>query len=67
MKHVLSWLAGWLAFFWLWQLLSGEWNHVEWIAGASAATLASPSTRHSPGGQFMAVEGSAPSTTSQEP
>jgi len=39
-KHVLSWLAGWLAFFWLWQLLSGEWNHVEWIAGASAATIA---------------------------
>ena len=40
MKHVLPWLAGWLAFFWLWQLLSGEWNHQEWIAGASAATVA---------------------------
>ena len=40
MKHVLPWLAGWLAFFWLWQLLAGEWNHIEWIAGAAAATVA---------------------------
>jgi len=39
-KHVLPWLAGWLALFWLWQLLTGEWNHQEWIAGASAATVA---------------------------
>ena len=40
MRHVLPWLAGWLAFFWLWQLLAGEWNHIEWIAGAAAATVA---------------------------
>lgn len=40
MRHVLPWLAGWLAFFWLWQLLAGEWNHIEWIAGAAAATIA---------------------------
>lgn len=40
MKHVLPWLAAWLASFWLWQLLSGEWNRIEWIAGASAATVA---------------------------
>lgn len=39
-KHVLPWLAGWLVFFWLWQLLAGEWNREEWIAGASAAALA---------------------------
>jgi len=38
-KHVLPWLAGWLALFCLWQLLAGEWNHQEWVAGASAATL----------------------------
>jgi hypothetical protein len=37
---VLPWLAAWLALFWLWQLLTGEWNHIEWIAGASAATVA---------------------------
>jgi hypothetical protein len=39
-KHLLPWLAFWLALFWLWQLLSGEWNHQEWVAGASAATVA---------------------------
>jgi hypothetical protein len=39
-KHVLPWLAFWLTLFWLWQLLVGEWNHQEWIAGASAATVA---------------------------
>lgn len=39
-RHVLIWLAGWIAFFWLWQLLTGEWNHQEWIAGAAAATVA---------------------------
>jgi hypothetical protein len=39
-KHALPWLAGWLAFFWLWQLLAGEWNHQEWIAGAAGATVA---------------------------
>lgn len=40
MRHVPYWLASWIAFFWLWQLLTGEWNHQEWVAGASAATLA---------------------------
>jgi multisubunit Na+/H+ antiporter MnhE subunit len=39
-KHVLPWLAGWLALFLLWQLLAGEWNRREWIAGAAAAALA---------------------------
>lgn len=40
MKRVLPWLAWWLALFWLWMLLAGEWNRVEWIAAAIAATIA---------------------------
>ena len=40
MKHVAPWLAWWLALFWLWMLLVGEWNHVEWIAAAIAAAIA---------------------------
>jgi multisubunit Na+/H+ antiporter MnhE subunit len=39
-KHVAPWLVSWLALFWLWMLLVGEWNHQEWIAAASAATVA---------------------------
>lgn len=39
-KHVLPWLAGWFALFWVWQLMSGEWNRREWVAGAAAAALA---------------------------
>lgn len=39
-KDVLPWLAGWLALFWLWQILSGEWDVTEWVAGAAAATIA---------------------------
>lgn len=41
MKRLVSWLAGWLALFWLWMLLAGEWNRQEWIAAAAAATVAS--------------------------
>ncbi|MDE3191960.1 MAG: hypothetical protein KGL94_14210 [Acidobacteriota bacterium] len=40
MRHVLPWLAGWLAFFWLWLLLAGDWNRIEWIGAASCATVA---------------------------
>lgn len=40
MRHALPWLATWVALFWLWMLLAGEWNHQEWIAAASAATVA---------------------------
>jgi multisubunit Na+/H+ antiporter MnhE subunit len=40
-RHVLFWLAGWLALFWLWLLLAGDWNRTEWIAAAAAATIAS--------------------------
>lgn len=39
MKHVGPWLAWWLALFWLWILLAGEWNRQEWIAGAGAAAI----------------------------
>jgi multisubunit Na+/H+ antiporter MnhE subunit len=37
---VLPWLAWWLALFWLWLLLAGEWNRQEWVAAAIAATVA---------------------------
>lgn len=40
MKHVVPWLAWWLALFWLWMLLVGEWNRQEWVAAAIAATIA---------------------------
>lgn len=41
MKHVLPWLAWWLALFWFWFLLVGEWNREEIVAAAIAAALAS--------------------------
>jgi hypothetical protein len=37
---MLPWLAWWLALFWLWLLLAGEWNRQEWVAAAIAATFA---------------------------
>ncbi|MDE3189939.1 MAG: hypothetical protein KGL94_03875, partial [Acidobacteriota bacterium] len=40
MRHVVPWLAGWLAFFWLWLLLAGDWNRIAWIGAASCATVA---------------------------
>ena len=40
MKHVASWLGWWVALFWLWLLLAGEWNRVELVAAAGAATIA---------------------------
>ena len=40
MKHVLPWLAWWIALFWLWFLLVGEWNNQELGAAAIAATIA---------------------------
>jgi hypothetical protein len=39
-KHVLPWLAWWLALFWLWFLLVGEWDNQELAAAAIAATIA---------------------------
>jgi hypothetical protein len=39
-KHVVAWLAAWLALFWLWLLLAGDWNRIEVIAAACGATVA---------------------------
>jgi hypothetical protein len=39
-RHALGWLSAWLALFWLWMLLVGEWNRYEWIAAACAAAVA---------------------------
>ncbi|HEY2740784.1 MAG TPA: hypothetical protein VGI69_01220 [Gaiellaceae bacterium] len=40
MKHVLPWLGWWVALFWLWLLLVGEWNGEQVVAAAIAATIA---------------------------
>jgi hypothetical protein len=39
-KHVVPWVAWWLACFWLWFPLVGEWNRQELVAAAIAATIA---------------------------
>jgi hypothetical protein len=39
-KHVVPWVAWWLALFWLWILLVGQWGPQEWVAAAVAATVA---------------------------
>jgi multisubunit Na+/H+ antiporter MnhE subunit len=39
-KHVAAWIAWWIALFWLWLLLVGQWNREEVIAAAIAATIA---------------------------
>jgi hypothetical protein len=39
-KHVLPWLGWWLALFWLWLLLVGQWNREQVVAAAIAATIA---------------------------
>jgi multisubunit Na+/H+ antiporter MnhE subunit len=33
-------VAGWIALFWGWLLLVGEWNRTEWIAASVVATVA---------------------------
>jgi hypothetical protein len=38
-KRVAFWLGSWLALFWLWILLVGEWDATQWIAAAGAATI----------------------------
>jgi hypothetical protein len=40
MKHVAFWVGWWIALFWLWLLISGDWNRIEIIAAACAATIA---------------------------
>jgi hypothetical protein len=39
-KPVLLWVSWWVALFWLWLLLAGEWNREQIVAAALAATLA---------------------------
>jgi hypothetical protein len=34
-----AWIVWWIALFFLWLLLAGEWNRVELVAAALAATL----------------------------
>jgi hypothetical protein len=38
--HVRAWLCFFVCLWWLWVLLVGEWNHVEWIAATAAAAAA---------------------------
>ncbi|HET9115086.1 MAG TPA: hypothetical protein VFN33_03245 [Gaiellaceae bacterium] len=40
MKHVSAWIAWWIALFWLWLLLVGQWNREELAAAAIAAAIA---------------------------
>ncbi|HJU36617.1 MAG TPA: hypothetical protein VJ716_04265 [Gaiellaceae bacterium] len=39
MRHVGGWLAWWVALFWLWLLLVGQWNGEELVAAAIAAAI----------------------------
>jgi hypothetical protein len=39
-RHARSWLCFFVALWWLWMLLVGEWNHYEWIAATAAAAIA---------------------------
>lgn len=39
MRAVATWLVWWVALFWLWLAYQGEWNRIEWVAAAGAATL----------------------------
>jgi hypothetical protein len=38
-RTLLTYACWWVATFWLWLAYQGEWNRVEWIAAACAATL----------------------------
>ena len=40
MKHVFAWASWWIALFWLWLLLVGEWNREQLVAAALAAAIA---------------------------
>jgi len=39
-RHLVGWLLWWIALFWLWMLLAGDWNKIEWIGGACVAAVA---------------------------
>jgi hypothetical protein len=38
-RTVANWAIWWVALFWLWLVYQGEWNRIEWVAAAGAATL----------------------------
>lgn len=40
LRTVAAWVGWWIVLFWLWMLLVGDWNHIEWIGGACVATVA---------------------------
>ncbi len=39
-RHLAWWVGAWLALFWLWLLLAGDGNQIEWIGAACAAAVA---------------------------
>ena len=39
MRLLLTWALWWIALFWLWFALQGEWNRIEWVAAACMATV----------------------------
>ena len=40
MKHLVAWAVWWVALFFLWLLLVGQWNREQVVAAAIAATIA---------------------------
>jgi len=38
-RRVVTYIFWWIALFWLWLAYQGEWNRIEWVAAAGAATL----------------------------
>jgi hypothetical protein len=39
LRTAAAWLLWWIALFWLWMLLVGDWNQIEWIGGACVAAV----------------------------
>lgn len=39
MRTIATWVVWWIALFWVWLAYQGEWNRIEWVAAAGAATL----------------------------
>lgn len=39
MRLVRTYVLWWIALFWLWFALQGEWNRIEWVAAACMATV----------------------------
>ena len=39
-RHVLAWTLWWIACWWTFLLLTGDWNRIEWIGAACVATVA---------------------------